>query len=428
MDDKTENLNKKTLMVISTYVGGFLIGYLFNVFLARVLAPSEYGNFKVAEAFVSLGSILVLMGGSKAAAMLMTDDVLGGNAQKVGTYVWFYLKVIIVASISIFILSIIGHYFHLSIFEGNSYHPVLLATLTIPFSAAAALIGGMFLISKRLGWAFIPWRIGYPLTRLILCGVVFISTGSLDDITAVLLMSLTAVGIFIFQLRHAIRRGIISFSKIDTFLDQKTWLKVSIPLMFIVIIQILMNQVDIYMIEWMSGEEAVGHFAAAQTTSSLTATIKNSVYAFLAPAVVLVLKEGKIAMSALSRKYFLLLIVTVLPLSLIVGINSHSILTWFGHNTELTHLALIFLIAGNAIDAILGLSVLWLQYSGGQKLVINILTITLIANVVLNAILIPVLDVEGAAIATSFVKSISAIVFSVIVYKKYKVLPWGCKE
>ncbi|RYV00490.1 hypothetical protein SOPP22_16870 [Shewanella sp. OPT22] len=428
MSTNSENLNKGALIATSTYIGGFIVGYLFNILLARILAPDGYGNYKVAEAFVSLGSIIALMGGSKAAAKLLSEDIVGGNSRKVWTYVWFYLKVVIFASIAIFFLSILGHYLHISIFEGSSYHPILLASLTIPFSAASALIGCLFLISKRLVWSFAPWRIGFPLIRMILCGAVFIAAGSLSDMTAVFLMSLAALIIFSFQFRQALKKDLISLSGDSIARDQKVWLKTSIPLMFIIIIQILMSQVDIYMLEWMSGETSVGHFAAAQTTANLIMTIKNSVYAFIAPVVVIALKSDDVAMHTLSRKYFKLLISTALPLSLIIMFNADSILVWFGHDTELTEHALKFLTLGNMVDAIFGLSVIWLQYSDDQKLVIKILVTSLIINIILNILLIPIFDIEGAAIATGSVRAASTLIITLVVLKKYKLFPWGKKE
>ncbi len=425
MEHKTDSITKETLIVVSTYVGGFVIGYLFNVLLARMLAPSEYGNFKVAEAFVGLGSIFVLMGGAKAAAVIVTEDVLNGASEKVWAYIWFYLKVVVIASVCLFFLSVLGNHLRISMFEGESYHPVLLATLTVPFSAASALVSCVFLISKKLGWAFVPWRIGYPLIRLVLCGAVFFITGSLNDLTAVFIMAIAALLIFITQFWHSIRKSLLTLAETEFTHSPKLWLKVSLPMMFIIIIQMLMNQVDIYMLEWLSGEEAVGHFAAAQTTSNLLTTIKNSLYAFIAPAVVLALKAGSEAMAELNKKCFKLLCIIVLPLSFIIIANAASILTWFGHNTELTYYALLFLTAGNAIDAVLGLSVFWLQYSGYKKTAIHVLCASLLANSVLNFVLIPVLDVEGAAIATSLVKSLSAIALTLIVLARFNVMPWG---
>ena len=425
MEHKTDSINKETLFVVSTYIGGFLIGYLFNVLLARMLAPNEYGNFKVAEAFVSLGSILVLMGGSKAAAIIVTEDVLNGNSKKVWAYIWFYLKVVTIASFSLFFISILGHHLHISIFDGDSYHPVLLASLTVPFSAASALVGCVFLISKKLGWAFVPWRIGFPLIRLILCSAVFLITGSLNDLTAVFIMAIAALLIFFAQFWYSIRQNFITLAKTELEHSPQLWLKVSVPMMFLIIIQLMMNQVDIYMLEWLSGEEAVGHFAAAQTTANLLATIKNSIYAFIAPTVVIALKDGAESMGELSGKCFKMLCITILPLALIIFFNAEAILTWFGHNTELTYFSLLFLTGGNVIDGVLGMSVFWLQYSKHQKIAIHILIASLLGNIILNYFLIPILDVEGAAMATSLVKSLSAIVLTFIVLSKYGVTPWG---
>ncbi|MCB1805304.1 MAG: hypothetical protein KDJ99_09195, partial [Candidatus Competibacteraceae bacterium] len=49
-------------LLIVVAVGGFIADYLFNVGLSRLLPAHDYGDFKVAYAFVKLSGTLVLLG------------------------------------------------------------------------------------------------------------------------------------------------------------------------------------------------------------------------------------------------------------------------------------------------------------------------------------------------------------------------------
>ncbi|MBE8167804.1 MAG: oligosaccharide flippase family protein [Shewanella sp.] len=424
IEKESSYLRRGSVLIISIFIGGFIASYFFNVVISRILGPHDYGDFKVAEAFTSLGCVLVLMGGSKAVARFLPDQIRNQNGEGVWEYTRFYIKVILISSSILITAVYFGHEYHLSIVDGDSYHPILLASLAIPVAAMSALLGGILQVAKRIDLAFIPWQVGNPLMRLALCGFYFWVFGEMSSFQAIAITLITSISVALLSLFFIHRLSLMPIKRTGNSPQHKEWLRVSTPMMFIVVMQMMMMQSDIYMIEYISGETAVGHFAAAQTTAKAVSSIQMALFALVTPLIVTSLASGHLSVVELNRRGFLMMVKVVLPIAITISYFGHPILKFYGHDTETAHLTMQTLIIGYSVSSILGFAALWLQYSGNEKSVLTVLICTVAINILLNALLIPIFDIEGAAIATSTALTISGITLSILMYKNLKIFPW----
>ncbi|MBM7071641.1 polysaccharide biosynthesis C-terminal domain-containing protein [Shewanella sp. 202IG2-18] len=78
--------------------------------------------------------------------------------------------------------------------------------------------------------------------------------------------------------------------------------------------------------------------------------------------------------------------------------------------------------------SIFGLPAVWLQYSGHEKTVMTVLVLSIVLNGVLNAVLIPIFEIEGAAISTCISLIVSSIILTIKMYTCLKILPWSGVE
>ncbi|MBE8167803.1 MAG: oligosaccharide flippase family protein [Shewanella sp.] len=393
-----------------------------------MLGSIDYGDYKVAEAFIRLGSIFVLMGGGKAVARFLPDQIRSRNGEGVWEYFRFYFFIIIFLSSALFVAVYFAHIYHFSVIKNYDYHPILIAALAVPFAATSALLGGILQIAKRLDLAFIPWRVGYPALRLLVCGCYFLLMGSLTDLEAIFITMFIAIIIALYCLKQVFSLSLMPLQRTP---NQKTpikWLRVSTPLMIVLVLQTFTRQIDIYMIELISGEVAVGHFAAAQTTADAITYIQMALFALITPLIVPALNSGTSAMIKLNRKSLLLMLKSVLPTAIIICILGHPILQLFGHDTELAYQSMLTLLIGYSTMAIIGISALWLQYSGKEKLVMMILFASVLINGLLNWFLIPILDIEGAAIATSISLLLAATMLCISLKRHLSIFPWSIKK
>jgi O-antigen/teichoic acid export membrane protein len=78
---------KGSFVLIISVILGFVADYGFNLTLSQSLTSHEYGDYKVAYAFATISSVLILLGGDRVAPRLLST----GLANKDNTGVWeFY--------------------------------------------------------------------------------------------------------------------------------------------------------------------------------------------------------------------------------------------------------------------------------------------------------------------------------------------------
>ncbi|WP_133406001.1 polysaccharide biosynthesis C-terminal domain-containing protein [Parashewanella tropica] len=427
MNSNQENssyLSRGSILMLSTFAGGFLVTYIFNVYLSNWLGPEHYGNYKVSEAYIGLGSLIVMLGGSRAVAKFLTTSISSGSLEGVWEYVRFYALLTIGISLGLAALLFILHEWHFPFLENGNYHPILIATFALPLVALSALFGGILQVAKRLDLAFMPWQIGYPGLRLIFCGLTVLIIGSLDDFQAVLLTLLSALLIASFVIWKTFNLQLIKIERQPDFIKPMQWLKITAPMMMIIALQTFMRQVDIYMLEYMDGEVAVGHFAAAITTAASINNIQSAMFGLLIPLTVPALQAGTQAIIEINRKGLLLMLKTIIPALILLYLFGHNFLEIFGHGSEVTYRTMITLALGLGGYAIFGLGAIWLQYSGKESWLMLNLTVTVLINSILNLLLIPIYSIEGAAMATAIAYIGSACITAIKLKQHLGIYPW----
>ncbi|NJL28221.1 MAG: hypothetical protein HC897_10170 [Thermoanaerobaculia bacterium] len=85
------HLNRGALTLGMVPIGGFLADYVFNLGLTRFLTPHSYGDFKVAYSFAYFFGLTVLLGGDRAAPMVLAPCLERGEPRRVWEYLRFYL-------------------------------------------------------------------------------------------------------------------------------------------------------------------------------------------------------------------------------------------------------------------------------------------------------------------------------------------------
>ncbi|CAA0104799.1 Uncharacterised protein [BD1-7 clade bacterium] len=420
-----EYLAKGSQMVMLLFLGGYLINYLFNIFLSQVLGPAQYGNFKVAEAFYFLSCLITMLGGATAAPQLLRNQLNTEDVPGTWEYLRFYGTAAILASIVVGALVMAGHWLHIMIFRGTGYHPLIVATLVVPLAAISNLMIAIFQVIRRLDIAYLPWNVGYPALGLVFCGSYYLITGSLDSFTAVLLICGVTICMIIHSIFYLRRLKLMPFRRKQNFVGPNQWIYTSLPMMGIVSLQMLLRQVDIYMLELLGSETEVGFFAAAQTTAYAITIVKLALTGLLAPVVVLALEEGGDAIQELNYQGFRLTLMFTLPVVMCIIVFGHPILHLFGHNSHTAYFALVILTIGLMFFALTVVAALWLRYCGYSKMIVLILGATVVMNIALNVVLIPRYGIEGAATATTVSLLFSSGVFTVMLYRRFGFFPWS---
>lgn len=205
--------------------------------------------------------------------------------------------------------------------------------------------------------------------------------------------------------------------------SRRAWIKAAMPMLLIGGMYVINGQTDAIMLGSFKGNEAVGIYTVANRGAGLISFVQIAFATSLAPVFATLFAQGDL--DALRRTikrscqatFFLSLAVAVM-----LVLFSRWFLLIFGAEFLAGQTALFILMAGQLVNAFTGATAQLLIMTGYDRDTAVGVSISAGVNVVLNAVLIPLYGLNGAAIATA----ISTVLWNVILvgftYKRFKVV------
>lgn len=243
-------------------------------------------------------------------------------------------------------------------------------------------------------------------TSIFLCSLAFLflfqnlSQGSDYSLIAFLLsIALTTVFSFIVWAKH----GQIALSLKES-VSFKALFKVSIPLLITSSLYLLMGQIDTLMIAGYLGEEQVGVYNIFTKVVRLTAIGVTGVESIFLPKISkFYVNKNWIGLERIALKSNLLVVITSIVVLVVLITFHRPIIKLFGDESQLLFAAMstfYWLLAARFMHAILGNGPFILNMTDHQKVMTKIAIAATLLNIGLNALLIPVFEIQGAAIAS----------------------------
>jgi O-antigen/teichoic acid export membrane protein len=406
--DVTAYLRRGGLALVAIGFGGFAADYLFNVALARMLDAHEYGDFRVAAAFAAFFGMGVLLGGDRAAPKALAGPLERGENAQAWEYLRFYFELSLALSAVIIAATWAASYFHLGHGDVMHHHALAWIVLSVPINAAGALASRALQSARRPVLASLPWRIAVPLLSLLFIFLFARLQGEIAVQHAVMLSILAVMVVTGGQWWLLRRLELRELARDPASRTPRRWLATSVPMMGAFLIVLALNQSDLYLLEVLGDEVEVGLYAAAATSAHFLLIIQTAVVSLVASLVQPAQEEGAETLQRTFRQGQRMLGVTLLPAAAFLILASRPILDLFGAGFDRARPELILLVIGNLTWAAAALSSLRLQYSERGKVVVAIALVTLIADSLLNVLLIPAYGMRGAAASTAVTTSLAA--------------------
>jgi len=299
------------------------------------------------------------------------------------------------------------------------------ATALVPIMAIIILISSVFQSNNLIYMAILPRWICYPILKLILVIALYVMIGKITDSLAILTAFIALLLILIYLLIKVKALGLLQFKPIKSMTSPLVWLKVSIPIMMILLLQRVFNQVDIYMIEIYGSENGVGHYAAAQVSSSVLLVIQSSLMIIYSPLMTLALKKGMDDVRKLNATGFRNMLLFSVPTSLLLFLFPEVALFVFGHDEPDAIKVLQILVPGYFFCVMFAMPYSWLQYKGCEKIVAIVMLTNLSLSIILNLLLIPEYGIQGAALATTSMFFLTFIALTFMLKKYLGIYPWS---
>jgi O-antigen/teichoic acid export membrane protein len=380
------------------------LGYLFKVYLARVLGAEDLGLYALGMTLISLLGIFNTLGLPQSAVRFVASYRAAAKFEALHALLWrgaallLGANVVLAAVLLTFGKVIAVHFYH---------SPALVRYL--PLFALVMLFGIVngFYGKVLAGYRDIKSRtwivnfVGSPLSML--TAVLLISAGlGLRGYLAAQVLSAAAVGcLLIFAVRRATPPGARLLSQPGSMPDKAVW-SFSVAVLGIGLLEFLISQVDKIALGYYRGPREVGVYSVAATVVVYVPLVLSSINQIFAPTIADLHTRGQMALlSRLFQSLTKWAIGLTLPLATVVIVFSRPLMRIFGHDFEAGWPILIIGTVGQLVNCGVGSVGYILLMSGHERRLIRVQMAMAVLMIVSSAVLVPIFGVVGAATAAA---------------------------
>lgn len=366
-----------------------LLQFLVSLATARYLGPSNFGTINYVAAFVSFFSSIASLGLAVIVIKEIATDKYDNN-KVIWTSIWMRFATAILSTICIVALMFITNrndpqIVQIAILESISIIFSSFDTINYYFQAK--------LLSKWSSIAGVLAYIGMSLYRIYLLAT------EADIVWFALATSSDMIFLTLFLM--------IFYIRVEGFHPRFDWgigkrlIKQSYHYLIAGLITILYAQVDRVMLGNMLDKASVGYYSAALTISTLWSMIPSALIQSLSPVLYDAAKKDRSLYLRRLRQSYALLFWLNAAYSIFVCIFAHwVILLLYGSDYLAGTNALRIVVWYYGLSTMSTLNQVYLANDNKNRYINRFCLAGLITDVVLNAALIPVFGINGAAIAT----------------------------
>ena len=406
------------------HVGAAVAGYLCQIILARWLGAFEFGIYTFAIAWLMLLSMPATFGLPATTMRFVSEYLVAGKWPELRGLLRVGWIVTLVAGIAFSAVSIGIVYVFIDGMAEYHRWPLTIALAAIPLGALVKLKSEAARAFGWVGLAYVPSQLGHPILLII---AIFALT-KFQVGTSATAMLLATISVFLVVV---IWQEVILRCRLDDrfFMDKalyeiKLWMGVSVPLMLAGVSSIIMTQADVILIGVFLDPQQVAYYSATAKTATLVTFVFQSIITLAVPKFgELHARDSREELQRLLSSLIHWIFWPALVAALTLILFGHWILLLFGPGFETAYLPLVILVMGQTIHAAVGPVLGLLSMTGHQKLCAQVFAVSAATNVILNACLISVAGITGAAIATATSLVLWNLWLLIVVIRKVGVNP-----
>ena len=394
--------------------------FLISILLARILGKAGFGVYTYSIVWAYLLSVPATMGFDnfvvKQVAIYQTQSswhLMRGLLNCAN-------RTVVAASILVSFLAILIASFFRGDALSETFAGFCLAMILMPALSLRNIRRGAMRGLNNVARGLLPELLFDPLILIALTVVAYFVLG--DALTPLWVIGFYGVGsgITLLVVSRFLKQTLPNdFFKAKPTYETWPWLKMAVPFMLLESVPIINSQVDVLMLGSYKGSAAVGLYVPVNRGAQLIAFILMAVGSSLAPVIASGFASGKMAelQKTITSSVRIVAGVGFLFAATLVVFNSFY-LGLFGPEFLAGRNALYIFCAGNFVATSMGLSYAALNMTGLEREAATIGWGATIFNVVLNAVLIPIWGVNGAALATSIGSATGSFVGLITVRKR----------
>ncbi|NLJ07233.1 MAG: flippase [Sphingobacteriales bacterium] len=382
---------------------GIFIGYIFFIIISRWYGSGVLGIFSVCSTLLMMAGIMGRWGIDTLIIKYLSEDNLQGNVNQLRYDYFKGLRIVVFFSLLISLLILIFNKPIGLLFFKNKAESLLIfitALTIIPASIMGYTAESFRGLKKIIPYSLFQNASIYVVMLIILFFIR--QRGNYNNYVvhalffSILFLSVCCLIYFIVLLPKSLNHTPAEKRKIYEIL------KVSTPMMLGNSLYLIMNWTDILMIGAMLTKSDVGIYNSAVKTAALGSVALAAMNTIGAPKFAESFKkQGSEGLKYIARQTALYSLMISLPIFLLIFAFPGFVLSFFGDEFKSAIPTLIILASGQLFNTFAGSTMYILNMTGREKAGRNILFAGTIINIALNLILIPVMGISGAAVATA---------------------------
>jgi len=396
-----------------------------SVILGRTLGPENYGIYAYCLAIINMIAIPTTFGLPE----FLVRQISVYNVNKNWSLLKGLLKssnfFVLMISLVLMGLASLGNIFFIGE-QSPSYFPFFISLLLIPFVALSNLRAASLRGLGRIVLSQLPESIIQPIAFLIIFGLATLYFESISPANA---LSIRVVSIlFTFIVGSIILTSklpsSVKFSKAKYKI--RDWLKHSSSFLIFTGLLFVLNQIDIIMLGMFQSKSSVGIYKIVATAAIFVNFVSMAVNTTVGPRMAgshsLGNYEELQKLTTLSAR---LSFFGGLPIACGLIFFGYEILDFiYGDEFALGAKALSILCIGHILKTIFGPVTVLLNMTGNQHQTIKTYVAISLLNILLNFILIPLYDIEGAALATAVSQVLCDLLLTFPARRKIGITPY----
>ena len=413
-------LFKKSLNVFIIRILSILSGLLFTYFVTKLYGSKGIGIFVLCQSILMISILISLFGTDIASVKFISKYFSNGNYSKIKSIYLNILKIVlpisIILSISIYFLRFyISDFFFddLGSEVGIFFSVLCIIPLSIIYIHSESLRGMKEVeLYSILKYFLIPSLSIFLLFFLYSSNNIYIPIFSYC--IAVLITAVLSFVVWIYKSQ---------FLKYDFDYDlNNNVIKSSFPFFISSSMLFLLQWIDVIFLGYYKSSSDVGIYSVAVKISMFSSIILFAINSIVAPKISDYFSSNKIDhLKHIIKASSKLMFFSTIPILILILVFSNFILNLFGQDFILGKTSLQILVLGQFFNVLCGSVGYILNMTENQIIFRNITVFSVIVNIIINLILIPIYGIVGAAIASMLSLALWNIISCIYIYKKFNI-------
>jgi O-antigen/teichoic acid export membrane protein len=383
-------------------IAGICIAFLLHLVLARTMGVEAYGLYLYAITWASVLALFARLGLDTAAARFVPEfqarnapGLLSGFVRRgsllvgIGAMAAMAFFALLVSSVRTGLFAAAPDVFWIAI-------PL------IPLVAATHWLKGILWGLHRVARAEITDRIVPPALTLAAVVAILVLDGTRTDAAHVIAIQVAATTLATALAALWVCRSIPARTGEAPRYEMGTWLRSAMPMAVVAVAFLVMSQIDILMVGWLRGASEAGTYGIAARIGGLSLLGLLAINTILGPVLADLHARARMAgLQGIMNWSGRLNLAISTAASVILLAAGPFVLSLFGVANPDGFVVLAILLGGYLAGAAFGSVGLLLTMTGQERAAAAILVAAIAGNIILNALLIPLFGIVGAATATA---------------------------